>query len=135
MVRGSMAVLGVGIAVAVTVGVVVAVILTMGVSVVVVVRVGMAGAIGVGVFVGVGEGSGSRIRIKSRITSRIEIGICRGGKVDVELGAADQRFLAAGAVEVIAREGKALQLGFELSEVSPQVEEGAEEHIAADAAD
>jgi hypothetical protein len=90
-VRGRLVVVRVGSVVAVTVVVVVTMIVTIGV----VVRMGMAGAIGVSVFVGVGKGIRIRIRIKS--------GKGRGGEVDVELGAADQGFLAASAVEVITR--------------------------------
>jgi hypothetical protein len=109
----------------------------MGMGVLMVVRVGMPGSVGVGVFVGVGRecgGSRSKLRIKSgrRSGSWGEMG--GGGEVDVEFGAGDVGFLGAGGVEVIALEVEATELFFELGEVDAQVEEGAEKHVAADAA-
>jgi len=53
----------------------------------------------------------------------------------VELRAGDLGFLGTLDVEVIAVEVEFTQLGFERGEVDSQIEQGADEHIAADAAE
>ena len=56
-------------------------------------------------------------------------------EVDIELHAGDAGFLLARNVEVIAVELEFLQLAFQLARVHAEVEQRADEHVAADAAE
>ncbi len=56
-------------------------------------------------------------------------------EMDVELGAADLGFLAAGEMEVVAVQPQFSQLQLELLEIHAEVEQRADEHVATDAAE
>ena len=59
----------------------------------------------------------------------------RMGKVDIELGAADARAFLAGEVEMAAIDMQGGQLLFQPGKINAQVDQGAQQHVAADAAE
>jgi hypothetical protein len=56
-------------------------------------------------------------------------------EVNIELDAGDARFLSALCVQVVALQMKLFQFMFEPVEIHTQIEQRANEHVAADAAD
>src|SRR5579863_6540732 len=75
-----------------------------------------------------------RVAVRVMVVVMVMIVMMTVFEMDVELGAADLRFLAAGNVEVVAVELQLAEFAFELREVHAQVEQRANEHVAADAA-
>jgi len=59
--------------------------------------------------------------------------VCR--EMDIEFRAGDVRFLSAGGVQVIPLEIQLLQFVLELMQINSKLEQRADEHIPADAAD
>ena len=56
-------------------------------------------------------------------------------EVDIELDAADLRFLAASGMKVVAVELELLQFRFECGGIHAEIQQRADEHVAADAAE
>lgn len=61
--------------------------------------------------------------------------VVRMGEVDIELGAADARAFLAGEVEMAAIDMQGGQLLFQPGKINAQVDQGAQQHVAADAAE
>ena len=57
------------------------------------------------------------------------------GEVDVELDTGDEGFLAPSAVQMIVRDRQFTEFGLELIEVHAEVDQGTDEHVAADPAE
>jgi hypothetical protein len=75
-----------------------------------------------------------RMRHSTSMCVLVRMGV-RASEMDVELKAFDGRFVSAPRVQVKALHAQFFQLVFELVKVDAKINQGADEHIAADAAE
>jgi len=92
------------------------------------VRMGVLMAVGVLVCVGVGMGVGLGV------AGFVGMGMFVF-EVDVKFGTRNAGFFAAAGVEMVAGYAEAVQFGFEGTEGKAEVDQGSEEHVAAEAAE
>ncbi len=82
----------------------------------------------------VGVRMGMRMRVRMTVILQVAV-LMPMLEVDVEFGSCDSGFFASMAVKMVAGQVQLPELGLELGKRHTQVEQGSEEHVAADAAE